>query len=179
MGRVRRVLTAGRTNPHPLAIAQQVDELLWVVDDKIEFGEPQNPNDPTDTSQLAGAMGAENAHNGTTSNIAGSWVEISLTGTGLTTETCIHNLYLQDPDYVVPVTGEPNCRWLLFGLMHDGQGQDGTSGLDLDITFLGDTVAANSIQLRVDLSTVGTAVTVDGTHPALITLFFTRATRGE
>lgn len=176
---VRRVLTAGSDNPNLVAVAEQVDELLQIVDDKIEFGEPQNPHDPTDTSQLAGAMGAENAHNGTVSNIAGSWVEISLTATGLTTETCVHNLYLQDPDYVVPVTGEPNCRWLPFGLMHDGQGQDATSGLSLDITFLGDTVAANSIQLRVNLSTIGTAVTVDGDHPALITLFFTRATRGE
>lgn len=178
MGQVRRVLSAGSVSPNFFAVAEQVDEILRVVDDKIEFGEPQDPSDPTATG-LAGAMGAAGAHNGTLSNIAGSWVEISLTATGLTTQTCIHNLYSDLSQYTVPVTGEPNCRWLLFGLMHDGQGQDGTSGLDLDIAFLGDTVAANSIQLRVDLSTVGTAVTVDGTHPALITLFFTRATRGE
>ena len=178
MGAVRKVLSAGAKEADVLVVAEQVDELLRVVDQEIEFGEPQDPTDPTATG-LAGAMGAAGAHNGTLANIAGSFVETALTVTGLTTVTCSHNLYLEYPEYTVPVSGQPNCRWLMFGVMHDGTGQDATSRLAVDVAFMGDTVNTDDIQLRFNLQLFGTAITVGSSNPVLVTLFFTRATRGE
>ena len=161
-----------------IGVAQQVDELLSVVDDKIEFGEPQDPNDPTATG-LAGAMGAAGAHNGTTSNVAGSWVEVRIEAAGRTTHTCTHNLYLDSPQYVVPVTGQPNCRWMVFGWQHDGEGTSGTTELMLNVWFQSGTVSANAIALEVSVDLHASTITLDGDHPILLTLFFTRATRGE
>ena len=181
MGQIRRVHTATGGEPNLIAVAEQVDELLQVLDDKVEFGEPQNPKDATDTPSriLAGTVAVEDAHNGTTSNIAGSWIESALTVSGLTTVTCTHNLYLDSPQYTVPVTGEPNCRWLPFGVMHDGTGKDATSRMAVDVAFMGDTVSANAIALRFNLQLFGTAITIGSSNPVLVTLFFTRATRGE
>jgi hypothetical protein len=44
---------------------------------------------------------------------------------------------------------------------------------------MGDTVAKNAIDLRFSVTRAGKAVVIDGTHPVLVSLFFTQATRGE
>ena len=181
MARVQRVSTSGGAQPDPIAIGEQVDALLRVVDDKIEFGEPQDPADPASTT-LAGAgfeTPAADHHNGTLSNIAGSWVEVALEITGMTMVPCHHNLYLDTPEYAVPVTGQPNCRWLVFGIQHDGTGSDANTRLGVDVTFAGDTVAANDIELRFNLRVEGQRPTIGSSNPVLVSLFFTRATRGE
>jgi len=185
MGQVARVGGGiGDPESEMRALRQQINEILLVLDDHVEFGEPGNALDPEYTSpaKLAGDMSVAGAHNGTVSNINGSWVEIALETYGLTEVTCTHNLYLNTPEYVVPVTGQPNCRWLFFGAMHDGTGADPvitTTRIGVDIAFLGGTVTANSIDLRMNLRIEGSTLTVDETHPVLVTLFFTKATRGE
>ena len=163
-------------------IQAQLDRIIQVVNTDIEFGDPQNPKDPTSETLLAGfdfGTPVVDQHNGTPSNIRGSWVEAKLTSAGITDVLCTHNLYLNTPGYTLPVSGEPNCRWLLFGMMHDGTNIDGTSTAALDVGFLGDAVTVNSIKLRFNLVLGGTALTVDAPHPIQVTLFFTRATRGE
>jgi len=176
MARVPRVTTsAGRGDPIQ-AISQQLDHLLRVVDQQIEFGEPQNPMDPT--SSVRAGSSSTDTHNGTISNLAVSWVEIELTSTGVSDATCRHNLYLSVPQYTVPVTGQPNCRWQVHAVMHDGTGKDGTSTLSVDVSWVGGTVNVNDILLRFVVAVGGTALTIDGDHPVLVTLCFTRATRG-
>jgi len=181
MAKVSRVSLSGGSQPDLIALSQQVNEILRVLDDRVEFGEPQDPSNPTSTT-LAGDFSAAGGHNGTPSNILGSWVEVTLESTGTSKIACYHNLFLDSstsPQYTVPVSGEPNCRWLFFGCGHDGTGGDATSGLIVCPTFvLGDTVAPDYIELRFSVSTVGTALTVDATHPVLACLFFTQASRG-
>jgi hypothetical protein len=165
--------------PNPVAIGEQVDALLRVVDDGIEFGDPADPSDPGSVVR-AGLTADATSHNGTTANISGSWVEIALTNTGLTTAECFHNLYQHNLAYTVPVTGEPNCRWLVFGVMHDGTGKtDLTTRIAVDVAFVGDTVNANSIELRFNLRVEGNIPTIGASNPVLVSLFFTRASRGE
>ena len=179
MGKVLHIRTAGGREPDSLALAQQVDELVRVVDGNIEFGEPQNPLDISDAG-LAGDFALADAHQGTPLNIAGSWVEIALEVVGLTTATCTHNLYLQDNAYVLPVTSQPNCRWLQFGVMHDGTpSQPASSRLGVDVFYFGDAVTTNSIDLRFNLRVMGIRPTIGSSNPVLVTLFFTKATRGE
>ena len=163
-----------QTDPDkPESIAEQQRELIQVVDGLIEFGEPLDPFNPANTGR-AGA--AATSHPGSTSNIAGSWVEVVLETTGRITKTCHHNLYLNDgPTYVLPTAGEPNVRWLLFGWMHDGD-LDSSATLDLTVAFIGGTVATNSLQLEFQVTKGGT-LTIDSNHPIVCTLFFTRATR--
>ena len=112
----------GRLGREPTSeqLAAQLDHVVQVLNQEIEFGDPADPNDPTSATIKAGATATTGAHNGTLANISGSWVEISLTATGNTDATCYHNLYLSSPQYAVPVTGEPNCRWQVHGIMHDG-----------------------------------------------------------
>ena len=176
MAKIRRVTLGGTSEENLHSLSEQVSEILQVLGDRVEFGEPVDPNDPT-SAVLAGGTGA-GTHNGVTSNIMGSWVELSLTATGISDQTCNHNLYLTNNQYTVPVAGKPNVRWLPFAVMHDGTGKDATSFLDVEVEFLGGTVSANSIVLRVRVATVGTAVTVDASHPVRVTLFFTQATKG-
>jgi len=180
MGQVARVMTgSGSIEDQIDALRQQMNEVLLVVDDHVEFGEPGNPQDPEYALGLrAGDMSAAGMHNGTLSNVNGSWVEIELTSAGITDAVCTHNLF-SDTSYSVPVAGEPNCRWIHFALMHDGQAGDGTSLYTVDVSFIGGTVAAEAITLRMNLVLAGTAITVDADHPVLVTLFFTKATRGE
>jgi hypothetical protein len=179
MGKVAQIHTATGPEPDPLAVSQQLQEVARTLDQEVEFGEPQDPEDPTSTTLAGGAVAN---HNGTIANIAGSWVEVSLTQTGLTSVICYHNLYLNDPEYAVPVSGEPNCRWLVFGVMHDGTGADATTGgsrLGVDVAFVGDAVNPNNITLRFNVRREGRAITVGDSNPVKVTLFFTRATRGE
>ena len=163
--------------PEDIPSQRQIENIIKILNSEIEFGEPQDPEDLTST-KLAGATGT-GAHNGTPGNILGSWVEIQLTSTGITETTCNHNLYINEPDYTVPVTGQPNCRWSVWGVQHDGTAADATSFLDVGVSFLSGTVSANAVDLRFNLTSSGTAATVDADHPVLVTLFFIRATRGE
>lgn len=185
MAKVVPIHTGGSLEPDSLIVSEQLDKATDALDGGIEFGDPQDPNDPT--SAIRAGEGFETptagAHNGLAPNIDGSWVEVALTTTGLTKKKCYHNLYLGNDQATVPVTGEPNCRWLLFGIMHSGQGADAggveSSRYGVDVAFVGDTVDVNYIELRFDLRLSGGAITVDGTYPVLVTLFFTKATRGE
>ena len=162
----------------PESIVDQLSKVIQVVDGLVEFGDPIDPFDPGNTGR-AGA--SSTAHPGSISNIHGSWVEVVITtaGTPQIVE-CHHNLYLEENNagtYTLPTSGEPNVRWLVFGWLHDGSGGDATSTLDCFVTFIGDTVAVNSVKLVFDVVKGGTNVTVDGDHPVLCTLFFTRASR--
>jgi hypothetical protein len=96
-----------------------LNEVIWSLDGKVEFGEPLDPNDPTSVV-LAGGVGAT-AHNGIRSNILGSWVELEVEALD-TAIACNHNLYLEQPGgYTTePVAGRPNCRWFVVGWEHDG-----------------------------------------------------------
>jgi hypothetical protein len=184
MGQVFKISVAGGLEPDSLAVAQQLDEVVRVVDSQVEFGDPQDPSNPASTNRAGDDFEtpATGAHNGTVSNIAGSWVEVSLETIGTTIKKCYHNLYLDSadtPQYTVPVSGEPNCRWLPFGVMHDGTDKDDSSRMGVDISFVGDTVAVDYIELRFNLQLAGTGVTVSEAHPVLVSLFFTQATRGE
>lgn len=193
MGQVPRVSLSGGTEPDLVALSQQVNEILRVIDNRIEFGEPQDPAGPTtlrpdgSAASLAGAGFATptaGAHNGTTSNILGSWVEVVLPAVGTNVVRCYHNLFLDDnvtPQYTVPVSGEPNVRWLLFGCGHsDGDAAgDATSGLLVTPAFiLGNAVTAKYIDLSISVATVGTALTISADYPVLACLFFTQASRG-
>ena len=83
-----------QTDPdNPDSIVEQQNGIVQVIDGLIEFGEPLDPFDPKNTGR-AGAAAA--SHPGTTSNIAGSWVEMLLTSSGRSETECHHNLYLND-----------------------------------------------------------------------------------
>lgn len=169
-----RVPRVGLDPNNPQSIVTRLTDLTLVTDGWIEFGEPQNPNDPT-SAVLAGGTGA-GAHNGTVDNLKGSWVEASLTATGSSTVTCRHNLYLDSGPYTLPAAGQPNVRWIVFGWQHDGTGI--TAPVVVSVYFAGGAVAVNAIDLNFDIFLpAGSALTVDGTHPMKVTLFFTRATR--
>jgi hypothetical protein len=154
---------------NPQSIVQQVEEIHRVLDGLVGFGNPQDPTSLTSTT-APGAAAAN--HPGTMENIIGSWVEVTFTAAN-TAVTCHHNLF-PDPGYTLPVTGEPNVRWLLFGLSHDGDSANAASTLSVSFKE-GDTVAVNSLQLRLH---VGGARVVDGDHPVVACLFFTPAVRG-
>lgn len=104
----------------PNSIAQQQRDVIETIDNRIEFGEPLDPRDPTSVI-LAGNMAAGEPHNGTRSNILGSWVELEVSTLDFPYD-CVHNLYQEQPDGYPsePVAGEPNCRWFVVGWQHDG-----------------------------------------------------------
>lgn len=157
----------------PRSVVQQMEEIHRVADGDIGFG---HPNDPEDTTSTTPAGMAATSHNGSIENIAGSWVEAkwgTVDGSGDHIVTVYHNLF-PDPAYTLPVTGEPNVRWLVFGFSHDGNTVDAASTLSV-VFQEGDTVAANSIELQLHVG--GTRV-VDDTHPVTATLFFIPAVRG-
>jgi hypothetical protein len=103
----------------PESIVQQMEEIHRVADGDIGFG---HPNDPNSIGSTTAAGAADVNHNGTLENITGSWVEATFTAFD-TKVLCHHNLFREWPDYVLPVTGEPNVRWLNFGMSHDGAEQ--------------------------------------------------------
>ena len=158
----------------PETLVDQLYKITQVLDGLVEFGDPIDPFDPANTLRAGSTAGAPP---GTTSNIHGSWVEIVLETTGRITKTCTHNLYLEEDNstYSLPVAGEPNVRWLMFGWMHDGD-LDSSATLDLSVAFIGGTVATNSLQLEFQVTKGGT-LTIDSNHPIICTLFFTRASR--
>jgi len=108
-------------NPEdPVATAERVGDALRALDKGISFGTPQDPADDTSTD-LAGSTAAE--HPGTLENITGSWVEVEIDNNTLPTLdeviTCHHNLNVP-----VAVAGEPNVRWIVMGIQHDGAQED-------------------------------------------------------
>jgi hypothetical protein len=146
-------------------MVKAITELTRVVDRDIEFGNPQNPYDDQSTT-LAGA-GTPTTHNGSVQNIRGQWVEVEFSAAD-TAVAFTHNLNSD-----VAVAGEPNVRWIVFGLEHDGNTADAASTLSVSFET-GDTITANAIQLRLYVG--GTRV-VDGDHKAKATLFFIPAVR--
>ena len=160
----------------PESVVEQQRGIIQVIDGLIEFGDPIDPFDPANTGR---AGSAAISHPGSTSNIHGSWVEIELTAEGRSTKTCNHNLYLEEDNttYTLPVSGEPNVRWLVFGWLHDSTGTSGSTRLDLAVYFLGGTVATNSVALEFDVTLTAGAWTLGSNNPLLVTLFFTRASR--
>jgi hypothetical protein len=153
----------------PNAVITQVEEIRRTLDYLVEFGNPQDPTDATSTT-LAGA--AAGNHPGTLQNIFGSWVEVEVS-TADTAVTCYHNLNMP------VITGEPNVRWLVFGLEHDGWdgGIVGAASWDgaMSCSFqTGDTINVNDIQLR--FYAVAPRV-IAAAHPLKATLFFIPAIR--
>ena len=168
----------GRLHGEPTmeSIQSQIDQLTTVINGKIDFGDPLNPFDPTSTA-LAGTT-----HNGTHGNISGSWVEVVLTGLPNNSKKCTHNLYLNDPDYIQPVAGQPNCRWLVMGVQHDGFGLVGAANANVDVSFVNYTTGlanVNDITLNFRVDAVFISLPVSATHPIRVSLFFTKATLGE
>lgn len=128
---------------NPQSIVDQLGEAVYVLDDKLEFGDPLDPNNPQSTT-LAGGTGA-GAHNGSPGNVWGSRVELEVGGAGAelnTPITCHHNLYLNEPEYAVPVAGVPNVRWFVAGWQHDSATRTLWDALDVSTPQLG-TVVAN------------------------------------
>jgi hypothetical protein len=183
MGRVIPINTRGGKEPDMGALTRQVDDVARQVN-QLSFGEPQKPDDPT-SAVLAGGDNdgtwAATDHNGTPGNLEGSWVEVALEDTGPTDITCTHNLFgkLDNAQYTVPVSGEPNCRWIPFGVMHDGTASDTSTRLKVSVAFVGGTVTVNAIDLRFSLEVSGTTPTIGSSNPVLVSLFFVKASRGE
>ena len=163
----------------------QIDRLRSIINGKIGFGDPNQPVSPTFDLYAGNApiVGFELfAHNGSLDNIQGSWVEVPLLTTGAVhTKVIHHNLYLNDPDYVVPVADQPNCRWFIMGVMHDGLSTDATTSIRADAAYVGGVglVTPNTISLKFGLVLVGNAPVINAFHPVRVTMFFIKATRGE
>lgn len=152
----------------PRSIVEHLYRVQREVDGRLEFGSPQNPNDPTSTTRALGGV-----HNGTLQNIDGSWFEAVLTAAGRTSVTCTHNL---DVSTLNPAA-TPNVRWLVFGWMHNGTGGSAATRLDLAVWYQGGTRTANAIDLIFDVTVTAGALTIDGSNPVVVSLFFTRAVR--
>lgn len=107
-------------NPEqPESIAELAESVRREVDGRIEFGSPQDPDD-LDSTELPGDSGISNPrHNGTLVNIAGSWASADVEAWD-TAVTFHHNLYLDNDQYTLPVSGRPNVRVLAFWWEHDG-----------------------------------------------------------
>ena len=152
----------------PEEIAEHLLRVHREVDGKIEFGSPQDPTNPTSTTRANGV-----AHNGLLQNIDGAFFEAVLTATGRSAVTAIHNLNVgtQNP------AGTPNVRWLVFGVMHDGTAADATTTYTLNAWYQGGAITADQLAMAMNLVIGGTAPTINGTHPVVVTLFFTKAVR--
>lgn len=150
----------------PLSIVEHLGRVQRVVDGKVEFGSPQDPNDPTGTTRALGV-----AHNGTLLNIEGSWFDAVLTATGRTVLTCVHNLNVATTQ---PATA-PNVRWLVFGVLHNGTGAV-LPTVDVGVSYLGGARTADAIDLTFNL-VVGGVLTVNAGNPVVASLFFVRAIR--
>lgn len=169
----------GRLGPNATLaqIAAQTDSITEILNREVEFGDPQDPLSPTSTNLAGQNMDAADAHNGTPGNIAGSYVEHALEFNGTGTRTFTHNLYLNDPDYVLPDSSSPNVRWQIHGISHDGENADTTSYVELFLHYIGGALTANEIDLRFSLGRKGTLITLGSSHPLVVTVFFTKATR--
>lgn len=171
----------GRLGPNATLaqVAAQTDRITQVLNQEVEFGEPQDPNSLTSLKLAGTGMTAAGAHNGTPGNIAGSYHEQILFGTAplTATNTFRHNLYLDNPNYVLPDSSSPNVRWHIHGINHDGTNADSTSVFRVFLMYIGGTITANSIELRTHFDIVGTTPSVGGNDPINLTVFFTKATK--
>lgn len=164
MSRVARTLQ-DPSNPFPLA--EFLSRLQRIVDGDLGFGSPQDPRDPTSTTLADGV-----SHNGTLENIQGAWVEMSITAADTLT-LFPHNLAV--PLTIVAAVNQPNVRWGVLGIKHNGTGVNAASTLSLDYdTRDAASITPDSFPLRLY---VGGGRTVNGGNPVLATIFFLPAVR--
>lgn len=128
-------------------LARYVTTISDIMFGGIEFGVPDD-----------GSGGTFVTHGG---NMEGQWVTGSFTANDTAT-TITHNMDLS-------TTGTINCRWLIFRIEHSGVGATGGDD-QISISFeTGDTVAADTIQLRAH---GGANRTVSGDEPITVDFFF-------
>lgn len=149
-----------------IGIVDTLNRVIQVVDDAIEFGDP---NDPYVETSGTKATGASTTHNGRISNIRGSWVEAEFDSAGATA-TFTHNLNLP-----VFSASEPNVRWLFTNFSHSGAGP-GAATTAMSLLYEGGTVATNSIVLRLMVA-AGTRTIASGANAVKVCAFFTPAVR--
>ncbi len=165
--------------PTTESIQAQITRLTTVMNGQLEYGTTTAEQKPL--IRFAGQPGGGTTfHNGTMINVQGSWVEALVTGISSVEQvTCVHNLYLDDPNYTLPVSERPNCRWQHWGSRHDGTAADVTTVFGTHIMYHEYTtglVLANEITLQFFIDPLaGTAPTVDVLHPVIVSLFFTKA----
>lgn len=163
MSRVPRVIV----NPKdPQSIVEHLGRVQRVVDGRLEFGSPQDPNDPQSATVANGTT-----HNGTLQNLDGSWFSCVIEAAGRSNLVCIHNLF---ESTFTPTAGLIPVRWIPCGWLHDG-----TGGGDLSLTvwYAGGAVAFDRITLAVNVVVTAGVVTVSAAHPVRLDLFFIRAIR--
>ena len=147
--------------------------------ENIEFGDPLDPNDPQSTTLAGSTATGAGSHPGTTINIAGAWVEVTINNAsgGLdAVHLCYHNLNL--PVFIEPgPVNAPNVRWLLFGYHHSGTGVTGGDAIISCNYETGDqaSITANAFPLR--FYAPNRTVDVNDADPLVATLFFTAAVR--
>lgn len=157
-----------RTLPNPddpRSIVEYLARVQRIIDGGIELGNPQDPRDPASTTTADGV-----SHNGTIVNGLLSWFEVRLDdATNLlnTNVTCIHNL-----DVSVLAADQPNVRWFVAGLQHDGTGTG--AGSTVTVIYVDGSVTSNSIQLRFHAA----ARTVTVASPLKVSLLFIPAVHG-
>jgi hypothetical protein len=150
-----------------LSIASALTQLQQIVTDQLDLGHPGFPGhklQQTVVTALAGAGDntslANTLHNGETGNFNHAWVEVEFSGTN-TAVAFKHNLNLDVPD-----ANLPNVRWLFTNFQHNGAGPvTGTAALALSFDT-GDTVTADSIELRLYAAATRT---VDGSNKVKVT----------
>lgn len=165
MSRIPQVVV----NPDsPMSIVDHLYRVGRVVDGRLEFGSPQDPEDPASVTLANGTT-----HNGTLLNLAGSWFEKDQ-DTLDTRFDCAHNLGI--PVTVVGGVNKPNVRWLFANFQHNGTGVvAGTPTLSVNYDSRdAASITTNSFPLRLYAAAVRT---VNAGNPVRVTLFFTGAVR--
>lgn len=145
----------------PQSIVDQVTHIMRVLDQLVEFGDPQDPGSDGSTA-LAGTT-----HNGRMLNVRGSFVELVVENLNTAT-TCTHNLNVQ-----LLSASQPNVRWLVFGYQHNATGAAAANAVSV-VYVDGDTVGTNAIQLRF----YAIGWTVNAANPLRVCLWFMPAVRG-
>lgn len=154
----------------PQEVVEHLGRVQRVVDGAIEFGSPQDPRDPASTTLAAGNAGG---HNGTLLNIAGSWVEVEVDAADARFD-CAHNLGV--PVTVVAAANQPNVRWLVMGLRHNGAGVNAASTLSVNYDSRdAANITLNSFPLR--LYAAGARTVGGAPNTVRVSLFFTAAVR--
>lgn len=145
----------------------RIIRLEEVLRNRVEFGDPQEPDDPASTTA---AGSSTTAHNGRPDNIFGSWVEVTFDAADAAT-LCRHNL-----DMPI-VNAELNVRWMVFAFQHSGVGVNAASTLSINYdTRDSAAILADSLNLRLYVG--GGRTIAAGANAVKVSLFFTPATRG-
>lgn len=156
----------GRNSQAILSFLKRFEQLARIVDTEVGIG---YPNDGTGTARRANIMGGWASASITNTNQLGS-------GAGAPVEFT-HNMDL--PTFAVPTTADtyPNVRVLSMTVTHGDRTGDNAAPsataneAHTSVHFLlGDTVGANSIELRVH-----SGLTPSATEPINIDIFFTPA----